>query len=467
MERPDFVKRADVARLIPVVADTSREQRAASVLLAALRGVHEFRQQMLASLGVRVGSRAALGAWTEIVLEAEPEAVKSDRPDGLLVLKSGRKTWTALVEAKIGNAEVGEEQLKQYLQQAKKHKVDAVITITNQFVAMPSHHPVKVPKSMLKGIELYHWSWMYAVTQATLLLESGDIASPDQRFLLEEVLRYLGHDSSGITRFDSMNREWKEVVGKIKSGAVLGKNTEEVENTVSSWHQEQRDLCLVMSRQLGRPVKLKLPRAHRTDPALRLKEDCDLLAKQKVLSCCLEVPDAAADLNVTADLTKRTIVCSMRLAAPQDKKRSSARVNWLAKQLKRAETESMFVKAVRPGRAEETQEPLARVLEDAGTLESPATDVVPSAFEVFYMADLGHRFAGNKIFIEELEKAVPHFYQQVGQRLRAWVAPPPKLHRRDPAEQIVEEIEEPAELAAGNFQPPGDKALNKVGPGLA
>lgn len=49
MERPDFVKRADVARLIPVVADTSREQRAASVLLAALRGVHEFRQQMLAS----------------------------------------------------------------------------------------------------------------------------------------------------------------------------------------------------------------------------------------------------------------------------------------------------------------------------------------------------------------------------------------------------------------------------------
>lgn len=180
----------------------------------------------------------------------------------------------------------------------------------------------------------------------------------------------------------------------------------------------------------------------------------------------LTAKGSATDLNVTADLTKRTIVCSMRLAAPQDKKRSSARVNWLAKQLTRAETESMFVKAVRPGRAEETQEPLARVLEDATTLESPATDVVPSAFEIFYMADLGHRFAGNKIFIEELEKAVPHFYQQVGQRLRAWVAPPPKLHRRDPAAQM-DEIDEPAELAAADFQPPGEKELNKVGPGLA
>ncbi|MDI5936367.1 hypothetical protein [Halomonas kalidii] len=50
------------------------------------------------------------------------------------------------------------------------------------------------------------------------------------------------------------------------------------------------------------------------------------------------------------------------------------------------------------------------------------------------MADLGHSFADNKIFIEELEKAVPHFYQQVGQRLGAWVAPPPKLRRRVPVE---------------------------------
>lgn len=434
MDRPDYVNRAEVARLIPVVADTNREQRATSVLLAALRGVYEYRQLMLSSLGIRVGTRANLEAWTEVVLEADAGADKSDRPDGLLVLETGRKQWSALVEAKIGNAEIGEEQLKHYLQQAKKHKVDAVLTITNQFVAMPSHHPVKVPKTLLKGLELFHWSWMYAVTQATLLLESGEITSPDQRFLLEEVLRYLGHESSGISRFDSMNREWKEVVGKVKSGAVLGKSAEEVENTVSSWHQEQRDLCLVMSRKLGRPVKLKLARAHRTDPVKRLKEDCEVLAKDKVLSCCLEVPDAAADLEVTADLTKRTIVCSMRLAAPQDKKRSAARVNWLARQLIKAEPESMFVKAIRPGRAEETQATLSHVLEDAAALESSVTAVVPSAFEVFYMVDLAHRFTGNKVFIEELEKAVPHFYEQVGQRLRAWVAPPPKLQKRDPVE---------------------------------
>lgn len=82
---------------------------------------------------------------------------------------------------------------------------------------------------------------MYAVTQATLLLEQNAIESADQHFILEEARRYLSHDSSGITRFTSMNKEWKDVVGKVKSGALLGKNTEEVQNTVSSWHQEQRE----------------------------------------------------------------------------------------------------------------------------------------------------------------------------------------------------------------------------------
>tara|TARA_R110002049_G_scaffold242994_1_gene416781 strand:- start:40 stop:588 length:549 start_codon:yes stop_codon:yes gene_type:complete len=182
MSYPEFVVRGDEARLIPVVADTNREQRAVSVLLAALCSVFEFRQAMLASLGIRVGSRASLEAWTEVVLAHDDDPGKNDRPDGLIVLGTGRKQWVALVEAKIGNAELGEEQLKHYLQQAKRNKLDAVITVTNQFVALPQHHPVKVPKTLLKGVALFHWSWMYAVTQATLLLESGEVESSDQRY---------------------------------------------------------------------------------------------------------------------------------------------------------------------------------------------------------------------------------------------------------------------------------------------
>jgi hypothetical protein len=262
---PDYLSGGEVARLIPVTADSNKEQRATSILLAAFRGVYEFRRAMLNSLGINVGNRAALHAWTEACFKLDPKIPKSDRPDGLIVLDTGRKRWAALVEAKIGNFEIDEEQIKRYLQIAKQNKIDAVITISNQFVALPTHHPVKIPKTLLKGVELYHWSWMYAVTQATLLLEQNTVESEDQRFILEEVRRHFIHDSSGMSQFDSMNKEWKDVVGKVKSGAVLNKASDEVINTVSSWHQEQRDLCLIMSRKLGQPAKLRLSRAHTVD----------------------------------------------------------------------------------------------------------------------------------------------------------------------------------------------------------
>jgi len=438
---PEFVECGELARLIPVAADCNREQRTASVILAAMRGVYEFRQAMLRSLGVRVGSRSALNAWTEVGLTCAPKEKgkksKKDRPDGLLVLDTGKKRWKALVEAKVGKAVVDEKQLREYLNQAKKYKINAVITITNQFVALPSHHPVRIPK--IRGVELYHWSWMYLLTQATLLLEGKEIESPDQRFLLEEVVRYLSHDSSGISRFTSMDSKWKEVVGKVKSNATLNKTSEEVENTVSSWHQEQRDLCLVMSRKLGRPVKSRLSRTHRTDPQKRLRDDIEALVKNKTLSCVLEIPHAAADLNVTADLAKRTIVCSMRLDAPQDKKSTKAKVNWLTRQISKIDPKGMYIKALRAGRAEDTQSPLAEVFKDPDVLSSDSTSVVPNAFEIFYMVDLAGRFSGNKVFIDELEQAVPYFYEQAGQRLRAWIASPPRIKHADPATSEVEE----------------------------
>lgn len=445
---PEFIDRGEPARLIPVVADTNREQRTASILLAALRGVYEFRQTMLGSLGVRVGKRAELAAWTEVTFKDNGKAKgqtaqkNNERPDGLLILHTGRKQWSALIEAKIGHAEIGEAQLAEYVRQARAHGLNAVITISNQFVALPSHHPVKLSRTLTRGIELFHWSWMYVVTQATLLLEDDAIESADQRFILEEVIRHFSHESSGISRFDTMNREWKDIVGKVKSGATLAKSSEEVENTVSSWHQEQRDLCLIMSRRLYQPVKLKLSRRHRTDPPKRLHDDCDELVKHRTLSCVLDIPHAAADLSVTADLTTRTIVSAMRLTAPKDKKSTKARAHWLTRQLGKAEPDNIYVKAIRPGRAEDTQAPLAEVLRDASILESNGTNVAPVAFEVFHMVDLAGKFSGSKVFIEQLEIAVPYFYEQVGQRLRAWVEPPPKIRKRDPAEKPEDESPE-------------------------
>ena len=69
--RPDFLTGGEPARLIPIAADSAREQKSVSVLLAGLRSVLELRQALLKSLNVRVGTTATLEAWTEVVFQNE------------------------------------------------------------------------------------------------------------------------------------------------------------------------------------------------------------------------------------------------------------------------------------------------------------------------------------------------------------------------------------------------------------
>ena len=118
MPRPDFLIGDEPARLIPVTPDSARELKSVSVILAGLRSVLELRQSLLKSLGVRVGTNATLEAWIEPVFQNEDKkAVKNkDRPDGLLILRTGRREWRALIEAKVGNDTIGEEQVSRYLQ---------------------------------------------------------------------------------------------------------------------------------------------------------------------------------------------------------------------------------------------------------------------------------------------------------------------------------------------------------------
>lgn len=149
--RPEIVESGEPARLIPVASDANKEQRLTSIVLATMCGVFEFRKAMLESIGRPVGKRAKLSAWTEVTLakdkKAKDKKAQKDRPDGLLVLKTGKTTWRALVESKVGSNEVSNDQLQGYLQLANQHNIDVVVTITNQFVARPSYSPVKLSKS--------------------------------------------------------------------------------------------------------------------------------------------------------------------------------------------------------------------------------------------------------------------------------------------------------------------------------
>lgn len=442
---PTLGARGERARLFPVLADTSKEGRALSIFLACVSNVRELGQCLLSDLGVRVGTRTHIEAFTEVVFE-KSGSEKKLRPDGLIVVQSGSRQWSAIVEAKIGSNELSQDQIEAYLEIAKQNRIDAVITISNQFAPLPTHHPVQLGAISRKKANLYHWSWMHILTESKILLDNDDVADEDQRVILNELVRFLTHPSTGVKNFDQMPAEWASLVSSVQAGGGLGQNAPEVKGVVGAWHQEGRDLSLILSRQLGCNVGIRVSRAHRADPVARAKADAKDLCSDKSLKLSLSVPDAASPIEVTADLKMKSISAVMRLKAPSDKKSTKARLNWLLRQLQKAEGNEIHVRLFWPGRGPFTQFTLNALRENPDLADDKSQAVV-SSFEVLLVRDCGARFAQRRNFIVELENAIPQFYLQAGQYLREWQAPAPKLReeKSEPSDVNTKALQEEAE----------------------
>lgn len=148
---PNFVKSGEPARLFPILADTSKEGRTLSIFLACLESVGGFGRALLSGLGQKIGMRGRIDTFTEVVLATSAGDTKH-RPDGLIVVNTDKSTWTALVEAKVGAAELTNAQIEGYLNLAKLNGIDAVITLSNQFTPLPTHHPLTVSSLLTRKV---------------------------------------------------------------------------------------------------------------------------------------------------------------------------------------------------------------------------------------------------------------------------------------------------------------------------
>lgn len=448
-ELPDFISRGERARLFPVLADTSKEGRTLSILLACLENVEEFGRAMLLDIGQRVGQRSRIEAFTEVILN-KSTAESGHRPDGLLLVKSGSNQWSALVEAKIGNSELHPDQVEAYLELARQNEIDAVITISNQFTSLPAHHPLPLSNNAKRKADIFHWSWMYVLTEATLLLNNEEIADRDQRVILSEMIRFLLHPSAGVKSFDQMPAAWTDVVNLVQAGGAIGAAADVAREVVGAWHQEVRDLSLVLSRQLGVDVQIKIPRAQALDPTGRQKADLVRLAEERTMTTTLAVPGAAAPIEICADLQRRSLMVSMRLRAPEDRQSTKARLNWLVRQLNKADAHGIHIRLYWPGRTAHTQHSLATLREEPDAASHDRPGSVAYSFEVVLAKDLAGKFAQRRNFIGELEQTVAEFYERVGQHLRPWVAPAPRLkeEKAEPATVAPDVLRQEAEQSA-------------------
>ncbi|WP_299043044.1 hypothetical protein [uncultured Tateyamaria sp.] len=443
---PTFLSQGEQARLFPVLATTSKEGRTTSIVLACLAKIDELGAALLSSVGKKVGVRSKIETYTEIVCKNGTSEIK-DRPDGLVILRNGSNEWRALVETKIGNNELETSQIERYRQLAKDNRIDCVITISNQFATRPTVHPLADVNKSRSKVPVFHWSWMYILTEADLLISQDTVADVDQRTLLNELRRFLSHESAGVKGFDRMPKEWSDLNKLVSSGGAIPAKSEDAVAVLAAWHQETRDLALILSRLTEASVSERLSKKHRTDATLRIKDELTTLRDKKQISVFLEIPDAAAPLEVFADLPRRTVDVGMSLRAPEDRVSTKARVNWLLRQIKSDRDSDLHIRLMWPGKNEPTQHSVEALRENVEIASEGKAHLAPHSFHVFHSKRLGARFTQQVNFITDLEECVPAFYRDVGSDLSAWKKPAPKIkHDRNSANDVTTEaIEEDAE----------------------
>ncbi len=426
IELPANVVEGELARLIPIAKDSAKETKATSVILSALMSVSEFGRNMLAGIDAPSTKTTSISCYTEVVFKSG--ATKEPcRPDGMIVATVGNRKWTALVEAKVGNTELDTKQIETYLELARKYGLDAVITISNQFAPLPTHHPVKINGHKLRGVQLYHWSWSALLSEAIMLIKNKGVSDPEQAYILTEVTRYINNKDTKVLSTVSMGKNWKKLCEDIRDNGTINLPAGELCTVVDDWHQIGRFLALELSTATGANVSVFMKHAHKSDPVARANADVKVLQSEHDLFTELNIPHAAARLHVCADVARRVLEVSMSLKAPQDKKRSSACVTWLLKQLNKCEDESLIIKVTFGKPTLNTSKPLKLVREEPSVLLPDDSSIIPSWFEIKRVSDNVTRFMGQKTFVEDLRQLVVSFYGDVGENLTAWIPPAPQV----------------------------------------
>ncbi len=206
-----------------------------------------------------------------------------------------------------------------------------------------------------------------------------------------------------------------------------------------------------MGSRLGEEVRPVLSSKDLRDPDSRAAWVARELVKTGTLSGGIRIPNTVGPIQLTALLRGSVVQASIEVESP-DLKRSSARLNWLLRQLQNAPPELRIdVRFLRTSRT--ASDLLFRVVEDPkGVLDRERT---PRSFILTLSESVGmKRKAGRGGFITDVSALLDRFYREVVQSVTAWTPAAPKLS------SSVEEEAEPE--TGGTTQP--DQALPEVSP---
>jgi len=398
------------ARLFPS-GNTDNEVSTTSIFLSTLTAVKEYREELLSQIGIKkiCNKNVSLHTYTELQSDS-----KSDRPDGLIVLTSGKLKpiieWVCFVEVKIGNNPIDEGQVDRYATFAREIGVNSIITISNDLVTNPLQSPVQLKK---RSFNLYHWSWVFLKVTAQRLIRTNSIEDEDHIYILSEFRRYVDSHKK-LSNHTSMGKEWKESVALIQSLDAKQKIAPlTLSNIVESYIQEEKDISLQLTDRSQFHIEL-LTKGDRKEAVKKMLQTSKVVTSQFMLD-----QDKNNTFSVDVDFIRQEVRCYTNIVIGKGK--AQAQTTALVKMFESESgyTDCILVNAVYiRNRSTRTDTPLSTLFEEK-ELAEPYTILNKSFgdevkyFEVKTKDLLGRDFRSTKNFIVKLEAIAERFLEQV------------------------------------------------------
>lgn len=426
----------EAARLIPTAGirgQEEQEKRATSALLAVLPAVPDFGHALLKSLGAPKGN---IATYTEVRLKGSDG--KTHIPDGAIVVTRGKTRWSCLVEVKTGRSVLEGSQVARYIDMARLHNFDAVLTISNEIRSDSEALPYEVDRRKVGKLTVRHVSWWRVLTEAIVQHRFRGIEDPDQAWILGELVRYLDDPKSGASGFEGMGEEWARVRDAARN-ETLRASDPEAAVIAARWEQFVEYLALQLSQELGVTVQQARPRGK--SPRDRLAAASRQLADEGTLQGSLRVPGAVGDLQVEANLRSGRVTTGVEINAPADKVRPKAKITWLLRQLKEA-PDDLRIDVSFASRKGTNSELLRSCRDNPDCLllaEDPKRE--PRKFFLALSRPMGKKRGRTEgSFVTETRRQTMDFYGELVQEL---TPPQPKAPKMTPTEKEPAEPEKP------------------------
>ena len=457
------------ARLFPSVhigSEREAELRATASMLATIRAVAEFGRRIVKLSG---GPAGHLSCYTEIPFQFSKGAGHAPdelRPDGLIAVERGKTRWIAFVEVKVGPATLDQEQIDKYHRLAKQEGVQALITVSNQPARPDGSPPLTLDRR--RNIPVAHFSWERLLSEAQVLSRKKEVSDPDQKWMLDEWIRYVEDADSRIIEPPDLGPKWPEVARAARTSA-LDQAGPELQDVARFWVGYLRKAALRLRAKLGVDVEVRMSKKERDDSELHAQNSVN--AREGILTGTLRIPDAAGDVTIRMILPSKSVQYAIQIAAPAEG-RQTTRVNWLSRQLRADNLPSGELVAIADWttRGLTTTASAGAILEDASRLcvdkgGAPVPkEANPRSFQIVWTRSLSKgRGRSSAPILAGISAGLEEFYNGVVQGIVAFVPKAPRLQTSKVAAQeevdtSVEKVEpQPSGAIETNLTPGVDE----------